>query len=200
MTARYSDGSSEDVTRQALYEANEKEMAGVDNAGFVNVNQQPGDVAIMVRYQARVGVFRSMIPLGAPVGNLPVAKNFIDDLVFKKLKAVGMPPSPVCSDETFLRRVSVDIGGRFPTEQEMTDFLADRDPAKRDKCIDRLVDSTDYADYFADKWSATAPQPARAGSLRQGNLCVPRLDSRQPADQQTLRSDGSPGTDRQRRH
>ena len=154
VTAHYSDGSCEDVTRQALFEANEKEMAGVDASGHVNVNQQPGDVAVMVRYQIKATVFRAMLPLGAPVENLPVAKNFIDDLVFKKLKAVGMPPSAVCSDETFLRRVSVDIAGRFPTEKELVGFMADKDPAKRDKCIDRLLDSTDYADYFADKWSA----------------------------------------------
>ena len=40
---------------------------------------------------------------------LPPAKNFIDELVFKKLKEVGMPPSAVCSDETFIRRVTVDV-------------------------------------------------------------------------------------------
>jgi hypothetical protein len=154
VTAHYSDGSVEDVTRQALFEANEKEMAGVDAAGHVDVNQQPGDVAIMVRYQIKATVFRAMLPLGAPVENLPVAKNFIDDLVFKKLKAVGMPPSAICSDETFLRRVSVDIAGRFPTEKELNAFMADKDQAKRDRCIDRLLDSNDYADYFADKWSA----------------------------------------------
>ena len=154
VTARYSDGSSEDVTRQALYEANEKEMASVDAAGHVNVNQQPGDVAIMVRYQARVAVYRAMLPLGAPVENLPPAKNFVDDLVFKKLKAVGMPPSALCSDETFLRRVTIDIAGRFPTDQELRTFVANPETSKRDKVIDRLLDSTDYADYFADKWSA----------------------------------------------
>ena len=154
VTAHYSDGSTEDVTRQALFEANEKEMASVDAAGHVTVNQQPGDVAIMVRFQIRATVFRAMLPLGAPVDNLPIAKNFVDNLVFNKLKAVGMPPSPICSDSTFLRRASVDIAGRFPTETEMQSFVADNDPAKRDKCVDRLVDSTDYADYFADKWSA----------------------------------------------
>ncbi len=154
VTARYTDGSSEDVTRQALYEPNEKEMAAVDAAGHVSVNQQPGDVAVMIRYQARVAVYRAMLPLGAAVDHLPPAKNFVDELVFKKLMAVGMPPSAVCSDSTFLRRVTVDIAGRFPTEQELQAFSDDADSAKRDKWIDHLLDSTDYADYFADKWSA----------------------------------------------
>ncbi|HZL34710.1 MAG TPA: DUF1549 and DUF1553 domain-containing protein [Tepidisphaeraceae bacterium] len=154
VTARYTDGSTEDVTRQALYEANEKEMAAAGEGGVVSVNQQPGDVAVMVRYQGMVATFRATLPLGAPMGTLPPARNFIDDLVFKKLKQIGMPPSGVCSDQTFLRRVTLDVAGRMPSEKEMADFLADKDSGRRDKCIDRLLASNDYADFFANTWSA----------------------------------------------
>src|SRR5437867_6890069 len=51
--AHYTDGSSEDVTRSALFEPNDKEMAGTDTSGRVKVFEQPGEVAIMVRYQAK---------------------------------------------------------------------------------------------------------------------------------------------------
>src|SRR5205814_8060934 len=78
----------------------------------------------------------------------------IDELVFKQLKAMGMPPSEVCDDATFLRRVTLDVAGRLPTVEEAKQFLADGDSAKRDRCIDRLIASGDYADYFANKWSA----------------------------------------------
>ena len=154
VVAHYTDGSTEDVTRSALFEPNDKDLAKTDETGHVKVFEQPGDVAVMVRYQAKVAVFRAIIPLGAPVENLPAAKNFIDELVFKKLKTVGMPPSELCDDSTFIRRASVDIAGRLPTAEETKKFLADKDPAKRDKWIDALLDSTDYADYFANKWSA----------------------------------------------
>ena len=152
--AHYTDGSVEDVTRGALYEPNDKDMARADEAGFVKLFQQPGDVAVMVRYQAKVATFRATIPLGAPVGNLPVAKNFIDEQVFKKLRTVGMPPSELSDDATFLRRVTIDIAGRLPTPEETQRFLTDKDSAKRDKLIDALIDSPDYADYFANKWAA----------------------------------------------
>src|SRR3954463_4318031 len=154
VTARYTDGSTEDVTRSALYEPNDQEMAATGADGFVTINQQPGDVGVMVRYQGKVAVFRATVPLGAPVDKLPPAKTFIDELVFKKLKEVGMPPSAVCSDETFIRRVTVDVAGRLPTPDEVKQFVADTDKAKRDKLIDRLLASGDYADYFANKWSA----------------------------------------------
>ncbi len=152
--AIYTDGRTEDVTRSALYEANDKDMAKTEESGLVKLYQQPGDVAVMVRYQAKVAVFRATIPLGATVTNLPVAKNFIDELVFKKLKTIGMPPSGVCDDATFIRRVTIDVAGRLPTPTETKQFLADQRADKRDRLVDRLLASGDYADYFANKWTA----------------------------------------------
>jgi hypothetical protein len=152
--AHYTDGSVEDVTRGALYEPNDKDMARADETGHVKLFNQPGDVAVMVRYQAKVSTFRATIPLGAPVASLPAPKNFIDELVFKKLKTVGMPPSESCDDATFVRRVTIDIAGRLPTPEEAKRFVASTNGAKRDQLIDRLLASADYADYFANKWSS----------------------------------------------
>ncbi len=154
VTAHYTDGSMEDVTRGALYEPNDKDMAKTDALGRVKVFNQPGEVAVMVRYQGKVATFRGTVPLGAPVGELPPARNFVDELVFKQLKKVGMPPSEVADDATFLRRVSIDIAGRLPTPQEIEALRADGSPGKRTAVIDRLLASGDYADYFANKWSA----------------------------------------------
>ena len=152
--AHYSDGSIEDVTRGALFEPNDKDMARADEDGQVQLFQQPGDVAVMVRYQAKVATFRATIPLGAPVTNLPAPANFIDELVFTKLRTIGMPPSEASDDATFLRRVTIDIAGRLPTLAETRRFLADKNPARRDQVIDSLIESPDYADYFANKWAA----------------------------------------------
>jgi hypothetical protein len=166
--ARYTDGSMEDVTRSALFEPNDKDMARTDESGLVRLFQQPGDVAVMVRYQAKVAVFRATIPLGAPVESLPVPKNFIDELVFKKLKTVGMPPSALCDDATFIRRVTIDIAGRLPTPDETQRFLNGTNAVKRDKLIDTLLDTPDYADYFANKWSALFRNKRSDGNQTRG--------------------------------
>ena len=152
--AHYSDGSVRDVTNLALYESNDAAMAEVSDRGLVQMQDISGNAAVMVRYQGRVAVYGASVPLGAPVENLPPAKNFIDEHVFANLKAIGIPPSPVCDDATFLRRVTLDIAGRLPTKEEAAAFLASTETDKRDQAIDALLQSPDYADCFASKWTA----------------------------------------------
>ena len=151
--AVYSDGTTEDVTQMALYEPNDTEMAEVTTAGLVKTLDLSGEVAVMARYQGQVSTFRATVPLGAELGALPAEKNFIDTAVFNKLKLLGIPPSQLTDDSTFIRRVTIDITGRLPTEQEVRDFVASTDSNKRDGLVDRLVDSPEYADLFANKWN-----------------------------------------------
>ncbi|AMV18805.1 DUF1549 and DUF1553 domain-containing protein [Planctomyces sp. SH-PL14] len=152
--ARYADGTTRDVTGQALFEPNDEALAEVSGNGLVKTHDISGNVAVMVRYQGNVAVFRGSIPLGAPVDSLPPSKNFIDELVFANLKGIGVPPSALCDDATFLRRVTLDIAGRLPTDEEAKLFLESSDPAKRDRVIDELLKTPDYADFFATKWTA----------------------------------------------
>lgn len=55
------------------------------------------------------------------------------------------PDEPKCSDADFLRRVTLDVAGVIPTADEARAFLGDADPAKREKLIDRLIASPEYA-------------------------------------------------------
>ena len=154
VTARYSDGGSRDVTKLALFEANDTAMASADDKGLVQTLDIPGNVAVMVRFGGKVSVCSVSIPLGAPVDHLPPVKNFIDQHVFANLKQIGIPPSPICDDSTFLRRVSLDIGGRLPTLEETKAFISDKATDKRDRAVEVLLNSPDYADFFANKWTA----------------------------------------------
>jgi hypothetical protein len=154
VTARFSDNTSRDVTKLALFEANDSSMAEAAENGLVKTLDTPGNVAVMVRYGGRVSVSRISVPLGAPVDVLPAEKNFIDHHVFANLKQVGVPPSPICDDATFLRRVTLDIAGRLPTIEETEAFLASKEADKRNHATDALLASPDYADYFANKWTA----------------------------------------------
>jgi hypothetical protein len=162
--AHLTDGSVEDVTRLSQFEVNAPELAAVDAAGLVTAAARAegpprsGTAAVMVRFQSQVAVFRATMPLETPATGMPApesfVRTFVDKHVLDRLVSLRLPPSPACDDATFLRRVTIDIAGRLPTLEESRAFLADGDPAKRDRAIDRLLESPDYADYFANKWSA----------------------------------------------
>ncbi|HBJ38522.1 MAG TPA: S-layer protein [Planctomycetaceae bacterium] len=168
--AFYSDGSTRDVTHLALFDPVDPVMADVNETGLVTAFDVPGDTAITVRYQGQASIYRARIPMGHPLTQLPEAKNFVDTHVLGKLQSLGMPPSDRCDDSTFLRRVSLDIVGRLPSLEEIEQFLADPSDTKRDETIDRLLDSDEYAEFFANKWSGLLRNRRENASYERG--CV----------------------------
>lgn len=152
VVAVYTDGSRADVTRNALFESNNTDLAKVDASGFVQLGEHAGDVAVMARYQGKVAVFRASIPLGVPIESFPPTRNLVDEHVFAKLKILGIPPSAECDDSTFIRRATLDICGRLPTAAEAQQFVASAEPNKVEQLVDRLLNSEEYADFFARKW------------------------------------------------
>lgn len=81
----------------------------------------------------------------------PKPANQIDELVFAKLKALGIQPA-LCSDGVFVRRAYLDITGKLPSAEEAKAFLQDSNPNKRVALIDRLLDQPAHFDYWAMRW------------------------------------------------
>jgi hypothetical protein len=90
-------------------------------------------------------------PFESPAALAPAGK--IDELVFARLKKLGLEPSPLCSDAVFVRRVYLDVIGTLPTAAEAKEFLLDKTSDKRRALIDRLLQRNELADYWAMKWS-----------------------------------------------
>ncbi|OYP35504.1 DUF1549 domain-containing protein [Rhodopirellula sp. MGV] len=166
--ATFDDGRCEDVTRAAVFESNDTQMADVNATGLVSTGEAIGDVAVMARYNGWVSVFRAEIPRQGAVAPSELAKyeHPIDQAVRRKLASLGIEPSPSCDDSSFLRRVTIDICGRIPTLDETQQFLADESADKRAKCVDRLLDSEDYASHFARKWSVILRNRRDGGALK----------------------------------
>jgi hypothetical protein len=152
--AHYTDGSIEDITRRAQYECNDTEIAAVDANGMVKTLNMSGEAAVMARYQGFVATFRATVPLGLKTPDWKFdEKTVVDRFTVKKWRELGLVPSELCTDEVFIRRSFLDIAGTMPTPKEVTAFVADSDPAKRDKLIDQLLERPEYAFYFANKWA-----------------------------------------------
>jgi hypothetical protein len=155
VTAHYSDGTTEDVTRWAQYQSNDNDVAGVAEGGEVETHDLSGQATIMARYQGQVAVFRATVPLGIPITSPPVfpTDNAIDAAALAHWKALGIAPSDPCTDAEFIRRAALDITGTLPKPEEVRAFLAENAADKRARLVDRLIDRPEYAAYFAVKWA-----------------------------------------------
>jgi hypothetical protein len=156
--AYFSDGRKRDVTRLAVYETS-NQSATVSSAGEVRSAEDKrstvAETAILVRYlnrQATVEIAFVPERNGFHWTDVPEF-NFVDRLVFAKLKTLRMQPSPLCSDSVFLRRAYLDLLGLPPTVQEARAFLRDARPDKRTRLMDILLERPEFADFWALKWS-----------------------------------------------
>ncbi|MFV1965691.1 MAG: DUF1553 domain-containing protein [Pirellulaceae bacterium] len=165
-TATFSDGSQKDVTRYALYTSSEASVAAVDGTGKVQAGDF-GESDILVAYMRQTGTVRIVVPqpLPSPFPNV-APNNKIDEFVFAKLQKLGIPPSELCSDQEFLRRVYLDLIGTLPTPDEARAFLADSDARKRSKLIDRLFEREEFAYFWALKWSDLLRIKSGVGVIR----------------------------------
>ncbi len=153
VAAHFSDGSSKDVTDWAIYEPSTLDVA-VDARGLVT-SLRPGETTVAVRYLGMQAPVRLAFVPQRPsfVWNDPPANNFIDSALLKKWRTLRLAPSGLCDDATFVRRAWLDLTGSIPPADEARAFVADRDPAKRGRLIDRLLESPEFADYWALKWA-----------------------------------------------
>ena len=164
--AEYSDGTTRDVTRQAEFFSNLDVVASVDADALVKAGKESGEAAIMARHMGFVAVFMAIRPHGPTLNAIPEfkANNKVDELALAKWKKLGLKPSPTCDDNTFIRRVTIDLCGRLPTASEVSAFAADTTADKRAKLIDKLLDSGDYPAYFALKWGSILRNSPLAGA------------------------------------
>ena len=113
-----------------------------------------GETAVLVRGAGQVSSAGVGV-IGPPIPNYPDVPrcNFIDEAVFDKLRDFHIVPSEVAGDCEFLRRVCLDLTGTLPPPQRMREFLASKDPTKREKVIDALIASPEFVDYWTFRFA-----------------------------------------------
>jgi hypothetical protein len=152
--AAFPNGAERDVTHLTRFTASDEMAVRVD-AGGTAIKLKTGEVVVIAEYMGlmtpAVILFRDPKPdFRWPD---PPEFNFIDRHVFAKLKVLQIEPAPLCTDAEFVRRAYLDAAGRLPRPDEVRSFLADSDPKKRAKLIDRLLELPEFADWWALKWS-----------------------------------------------
>lgn len=154
VTASYSDGTTRDVTDLAYFSTTNSSVASVSKDGIVAGGQR-GEALVMARFGTHtVGADFVTLPKGLDFVPQPMpANNFIDVRINEKLSKLRISPSDLCTDEVFIRRVSLDICGVVPAEEEVDTFVADQSSEKRSKLIDRLLEQDAFVSIWVMKWS-----------------------------------------------
>ena len=154
VTARYSDGSKRDFTRLALYFSNNPNTAKIDEHGNVTAGKR-GDTFVFARF-SRFTIGSEVIVLPADTNytwTKPPASNYIDELVYGRLQKLHLLPSELSDDETFLRRLYLDMAGMPPTVEQYHTFMNDKSVGKRDALIKELLKSEEFTDVWTALWA-----------------------------------------------
>ena len=154
--AHYPDGTSRDVTRDAIYSSSLADVATTSDSGFVTAARR-GEAVILVRYESLYST-SEIIVIGDRSGFKWAAApqyNYIDELVYDKLKRVRILPSDLCTDAEFTRRLYLDLTGVPPTPSQVQTFLDDHANSrqKRERLIDHLIGQPEYVEHWTHKWA-----------------------------------------------
>jgi hypothetical protein len=161
--ATYNNGTAHDVTTWAKFDSTEEGVLKVSPQGlFETVGRGQG--AVMVRFMGQAQIAQVVVPYADSVSlDGWVDNNFIDTIAAAKFREIGIAPSGLCDDASFLRRAFLDVIGTLPTVEQAKTFLDSKDADKRKKLIDQLLGLTgdpardifanEYAAYWALKWS-----------------------------------------------
>src|SRR5438874_9801093 len=133
----------------------------------VSAQQGPPPITADDFEKAHQGVFGSQQDKAAEASRLTAAfaaqnsagsqdiprKNYIDEQIFGRMERDKIPHAPLATDQEFIRRVYLDATGIVPTPAQVREFVASKDANKRDKLIDSLIGSDDFADQWAWFWA-----------------------------------------------
>jgi Protein of unknown function (DUF1553)/Protein of unknown function (DUF1549) len=154
--ATYSDGKVRDVSDEAFLVSSNTEVATVDRQGALTAERR-GESTVLARYEGAYSA-ATLVVMGDRSGyawkDVP-AYNYIDTLVYDKLRLIKEMPGDVCTDAEFLRRVNLDLTGLPPTSDTVRAFLADQRPqrVKRDEVVDKLIGNPEFIEYWTNKWA-----------------------------------------------
>ncbi len=176
--ATYSDNTVRDVTALARFDSMDDGMLAVSSDGMVTTSSA-GQAPVMARFEGQAAICMFVVPYRE---GLELAgwtnNNFVDEHASQKFRELGIDPSPVCDDATFIRRAFLDATGTIPTVEQTRKFLASTDAKKREQLVDELLGLTgdptrdvhndNFAAYWSLKWADLLRNTSNRKSVDQG--------------------------------
>ena len=149
--ATFQNGRRVDVTRWTRFEADDPAAVEIGEISGKTKITRRGRHLVIARFTNHVVPIEFIVPFDRAPPNLSKApeNNFIDNLVYRKLRLLRIDPSELTSDEEFLRRLSLDLTGRLPTLQQIDSFRANRSKNKRADVVNQLMETEAFLDYWS---------------------------------------------------
>jgi len=153
--ATYSDGTDRDVTTLSTFSTSNDNSVKMDPREGLATSAQRGEAFLLARFHTFTeGSQAIVVPADLEYEREPFeAFNYVDEHVSEKLHKLRITPSPLASDEAFLRRVYLDVVGLLPTPEETAAFLGDARPEKRAAVIDELLERKEFTEMWVMKWA-----------------------------------------------
>jgi hypothetical protein len=150
---RLSDGTTRDMTHEVRYSSSADRVAVIAPDGVATAVGN-GLTTVLARGMGSVAASQIGVIQQKADANFPSfpPNNFIDELVYAKQKKLNVPPTGLCTDSEFIRRVYLDTVGLAPTGEEVRQFLASPRPDKRALLIDSLLKRPEYASFWTVKF------------------------------------------------
>jgi len=79
-------------------------------------------------------------------------RNAIDHFTLARLEEAKLSPSPPANRETLIRRVTLDLTGLPPTPEQVDAFIGDTRTDAYGRIVDRLINTTAYAERRTQDW------------------------------------------------
>ncbi|MFP6763976.1 MAG: DUF1549 domain-containing protein, partial [Planctomycetaceae bacterium] len=173
--AVYSDGSVRDVTAWAKFDSMDEAVLDVTSTGLVST-LGPGQGPMMIRFEGQAATSMFVVPYAESFELADwESRGFIDELAAAKFQQLGIQPSSLCDDATFVRRAFLDSTGTLPTIEQVQAFLKSDSPEKRVALVDELLGLTgdpdrdihndSYAAFWTLRWSDLIRNTSNGGGV-----------------------------------
>ncbi|MFM8264310.1 MAG: PSD1 and planctomycete cytochrome C domain-containing protein [Pirellula sp.] len=105
-----------------------------------------------------------------PVDQVPSANSPLDAFILEKISANRIPIAPDADRLTLIRRLSFDLLGVAPTQEECSAFLADTNIDAYERLVDRLLADPRYGEHWGRHWLDVAGYADSDGYSEQDTL------------------------------
>lgn len=152
-TAFFDDSSSADVTPWTVFTAEDSSAVEIDEETAEAKVLRRGRHVVVARFLNQVTPLEIFMPLAdAKVDVTRVERvNLVDDHILQLLSTLHLPPSKAIDDNTFARRLTLDLTGRLPKTDDLQRFIESQGDEKRLNLVDELLASDEFNEYWTLK-------------------------------------------------